>query len=109
MRWRHAEAVRDVRRRGQVHRLLAASGRLGCPHVAVVDMGLQVTLGQVGALASWHNTTHVEGTTLALLNALHRVCAVIQGEARAHLFSFLLMKQSAVIAENMFAWDHPSV
>lgn len=92
-----------------MYRFLAASGRLGCPHVAVVDMGLQVTLGQVGALASWHNTAHVKGTTLALLNALHWVCAVVQGEARAHLFPFFLMKQSTVIAENMFAWDHPSI
>lgn len=64
-----------------MYRFLAASGRLGCPHVAVVDVGLQVTLGQVGALASWHNTAHVKGTTLALLNALHWVCAVVQGEA----------------------------
>lgn len=63
-----------------MHRLLAAGGRLGCPHVAVVDMGLQVTLGQVGALAPRHNTAHVEGTALALLDALHWVCAVVQGE-----------------------------
>lgn len=64
-----------------MHRLLAACGRLCCPHVAVVDMGLQVTLGQVGALASWHNTAHVERTTLALLDALHWICAVIEREA----------------------------
>lgn len=44
-------------------------------------MGLQVTLGEVGALTSWHNTAHVEGTTLALFDALHWVCAVVQGEA----------------------------
>lgn len=47
----------------------------------MVDMGLQVTLGQVGALASRHNTAHVEGTTLALLDALHWICAVVEGEA----------------------------
>lgn len=64
-----------------MHRLLAACGRLCCPHVAVVDMGLQVSLGQVGSFASRHNTAHVEGTTLALLNALHRICAVVEGEA----------------------------
>lgn len=62
--------------------LLAAGGRLGLPHVAVVDMGLQVTLGQVGALASRHNTAHVERSTLALLDALHRVGAVVYGEAK---------------------------
>lgn len=44
-------------------------------------MGLQVTLGEVGALAPRHNTAHVEGTALALLDALHWVCAVVQGEA----------------------------
>lgn len=44
-------------------------------------MGLQVSLGQVGALASRHDTAHVQGTTLALLNSLHRVCAVVEGEA----------------------------
>lgn len=81
MRWGHSETVRDLGCRGQVHGVLSATGRLGCPHVAVVDMGLQVTLGQVGALASRHNTAHVEGTTLALLNALHWVCAVVHGEA----------------------------
>lgn len=77
----HTEPVGDLGCRGQVHRLLAAGGRLGCPHVAVVDMGLQVTLGQVGALASRDNTAHVEGTTLALLDALHWVCTVVQSEA----------------------------
>lgn len=89
--------------------VLASSRRLGCPHVAVVDMGLQVTLGQVGALTSRNNAAHVERTTLALLNALHRICAVVEGEAWTHLISFLLMEQSTVVAENMFAGDHPSI
>lgn len=80
MRWRHAETVRDLGCRGQVHRLLSASGRLS-PHVAVVDMGLQVTLGQVGTFASRHNTAHVEGTPLALFDALHWVCTVVHCEA----------------------------
>lgn len=43
-------------------------------------MCLQVTLGEVSAFAPWNNTAHVEGTALALLNALNRICAVIQGE-----------------------------
>lgn len=47
----------------------------------MVDVGLQVTLGQVGALASRHNAAHEQGATLALLDALHRVCAVVEGEA----------------------------
>ena len=81
VRRRHTETIGDIRRGGQVHWLLAARGRLGCPQVAVVDMGLQVALGQVGPLASRHNTAHVEGTALALLDALHRVCAVVKGEA----------------------------
>lgn len=78
----HAETLRDLRHRRHVNRLLAARGGLSRPHVSVVDMCLQVTLGEVGALAPWHNTAHVEGTALALLNALNRVCAVIQGEAK---------------------------
>lgn len=61
-------------------RLLAARRGLSSPHVPVIDMCLQVTLGEVGALTPWHNTAHVEGTTLALLNALNRICAVIQSE-----------------------------
>lgn len=81
VRWRHAVSFRDLGCRGQMHRLLAASRRLHCPHVAVVNMGLQVTLGEVSALASRHNTAHVEGTTLALLDALHWICAIVQGEA----------------------------
>lgn len=80
MRQRHAEPVGDLGRGGQVHGLLAAGGGLGCPHVAVVDVGLQVTLGQVGALASRHHAAHVEGAALALLDTLHRVCAVVQGQ-----------------------------
>lgn len=64
-----------------MHGLLAASRSLSCPHVSVVDMGLQVALGEVGALAPWHNTAHEEGTALTLLDALHWVCAVVQGEA----------------------------
>lgn len=105
----HAEALWDLGRRGQVHGLLAACRGLGCPHVAVVDVSLEVTLGQVGALASRHNTAHVEGTPLALLDALNRIRAVIQGETRAHLLSFLLMEQRTVVAEDMFARNHSSI
>lgn len=80
VRLMHTETLRDLRYRGHVDRLLAGSRGLRGPHVPVVDMCLQVTLGEVGALTPWHNTAHVEGTTLALLNALNRICAVIQGE-----------------------------
>lgn len=104
-----AETVGDLGLGGQVHGLLSAGGRLGRPDVAVVDVGLQVALRQVGALASRHDAAHVEGTTQALLDALHRVCAAEHGEARAHLISFLLMKQSTVITEHMFAGDHSSI
>lgn len=76
----HAETLRDLGCRGQVNGLLAASRGLGRPHVPVVDVRLQVTLGEIRALAPWHNAAHVKGTTLALLNALNWVCAVIQGE-----------------------------
>lgn len=65
-----------------MNRLLAAHGGLGRPHVPVVNMRLKVTLGEVGALAPGHHTAHVEGPTLALLNALNWVCAVVQREAK---------------------------
>lgn len=72
-------------------------------------MGLQVPLRQVGPLASRHDAAHIKGAAQALFNALHRVRAVVHGEARAHLISFLLMKQSTVVTENMFAGDHSSI
>lgn len=78
----HAVTLWDLRHRGHVNRLLAAHGGLSRPHVPVVNMCLKVTLGEVGALAPWHNTAHVEGPTLALLNALNWVCAVVQREAK---------------------------
>lgn len=89
--------------------MVLAAPRLGGPQVAVVDVRLQVTLGQVGALTSWYDAAHVEGAALALLDALHRVGAVVQGEARTHLISFLLVEQSTVVAENVFAGNHASI
>lgn len=80
VRRRHAEPLRDFGHGRQVHGLLAAHGGLGHPHVAVVHMGLEVPLGQVGALASRHDAAHVEGTSLALLDALDRVGAAVQRE-----------------------------
>lgn len=38
--WRYPEAVRNFRGWRQVYRLRSATGRLGCPHVAMIDMGL---------------------------------------------------------------------
>lgn len=109
VRRRHAEPVRDIRHRGQVDSVLAQRRGLGCPHVAVVDVGLEVALRQVGTLAPRNDAAHVEGAPLALLDALHRVHALIQIQPWTHLLSFLLMQQSAVVAEDMFAGDHPSV
>ena len=43
-------------------------------------MGLQVTLGQVGALASLHLAAHVEGAAQALLYALDLVGAAVEGQ-----------------------------
>ena len=43
----------------------------------MVDVGLQVPLGQVGALAALDDAAHVEGASQALLNALDRVCAAV--------------------------------
>lgn len=40
-------------------------------------MGLQVTLGEVGALAALHNAAHVEGAPQTLLDALDLVCAAV--------------------------------
>lgn len=84
-----------------MHGLLAACRRLGSPHVAVVDVGLEVTLRQVGALASCYNAAHVEGTTLALFNALNRVCAVIEGQAE----ETQTKSNSSVISFDKIAFD----
>lgn len=80
VRRRHTKPLRDLGHRWQMHRILAAHGGLGRPEVAVVHMSLEVPLGQIGALASWHNTTHVEGTSLTLLDALNRIRAAVQRE-----------------------------
>lgn len=56
-----------------------ASGLAG-PHVAMVDVGLQVSLREVGAFAALHDAAHEEGATLALLDALDRVCAAVEGQ-----------------------------
>lgn len=72
-------------------------------------MRLQVTLRQVRALAAWHHAAHVEGAAVALLDALHRVGAAVQVQARTHLLAFLLMEQSAVIAEHVFAGNHSTI
>lgn len=84
---RQAEAVRGVSLGRWVRGLAAgaAAGRrggggLGRPHVAVVDVRLQVALGQVGALAALHHAAHVEGAAVALLDPLDRVCAAVQGQ-----------------------------
>ena len=87
-----AEAVLRVGRRwGWVQRLWpgvppSSSSRLGCFHVAMVDVGLQVPLGQIGALAALDDAAHVEGASQALLNALDRVCAAVQGQTKLQGF-----------------------
>lgn len=53
--------------------------------MAVVDVGLQVALGQVGALASLHHTAHVEGATVTLLYPLDRVCAAVEGQTKLRI------------------------
>lgn len=51
----------------------------------MINVGLQVPLRQVGPLASGHDAAHIKGTAQALFNALHRVRAVVHGEAeRGH-------------------------
>lgn len=91
-----------------MQRLLSAGG-LGCPHVAVVDVGLQIALGEVGAFASRNNAAHVEGTTVTLLDALDRVGAVVQGQTWAHFISLLLVKQCTLVTEYVFAGNHSSI
>ena len=49
--------------------------------MAVVNVRLQVTLGQVGPLAALHDTAHVQRAALALLDALHLISATVHGEA----------------------------
>lgn len=51
----------------------------------MINVGLQVPLRQVGPLASRHDAAHIKGAAQALFNALHRVRAVVHGEAeRGH-------------------------
>lgn len=58
-----------------------ASGFAG-PHVAMVDVGLQISLREVGAFAALHDVAHEKGTTVRLLDALDWVCAAIEGETK---------------------------
>lgn len=51
--------------------------RFARSNVPVVDVGLQVPLREVGALATLHNAAHVEGSTLALFDALDWLGAAI--------------------------------
>lgn len=80
----HTEAVRHLCGWGKVQGVLAACQSLGCPHVAVVDVGLQVTLGKVGALAALHDAAHVEGASQTLFDALDRVCAAEELHTKQH-------------------------
>lgn len=77
VRRRHAEAVGHLRGWRKVERVRAAAGALAGPYVSVVDVGLQVPLGQIGAFATLNDTTHVERATLALFNPLDRVCTAV--------------------------------
>lgn len=60
--------------------LASATRELPRTHVPVVDVRLQVALGQVSALAALHHAAHVQRATLALLNPLHRVCAAVDDQ-----------------------------
>lgn len=77
VRRRHAEAVGHLRGGRKVERVRTAAGALAGPHMPVVDVGLQVSLGQIGAFATLNDTTHVERAALALLNPLDRVCTAV--------------------------------
>lgn len=73
----YTEAVGHLRGGRKVERIRAAAGAFAGPHVPVVDVSLQVSLGQIGALATLNDTTHVERATLALFNPLDRVCTAV--------------------------------
>lgn len=77
VRWGHTEAVGHLRGGRMVERIRAAAGALAGAHVPVVDVSLQVSLGQIGAFATLNDTTHVERATLALFNPLDRVCTAV--------------------------------
>ncbi len=46
----------------------------------MVDVGLQVSVWEVGAFAAVHDAAHEEGATLALLDALDWVWAAVEGQ-----------------------------
>ncbi len=75
-RW-HTEAVGHLRGGRKVERIRAAAGALAGPHVPVIDVSLQVSLGQISAFATLNDTTHVERATLTLFNPLHQVCTTV--------------------------------
>lgn len=78
--WWQAEAVGHVRGRRVMEGLASATRELPCTHVPVVDVRLQVTLGQVSTLAALHHAAHVQRATLALFNPLHWVCAAVDDQ-----------------------------
>lgn len=81
-RWRQPKAVWWVR---GLWRIWARASGLAGPHVAMVDVGLKVSLREVGAFAALHNVAHEEGAALALLDALDRVCAAVEGQTELRI------------------------
>lgn len=84
-RWWQPEAVWWVRGLRRVWQIWTRASSLAGPYVAMVDVGLKVSLREVGAFAALHDVTHEEGATLALLDALDRVCAAVQGQTELRI------------------------
>lgn len=109
VRWGHAEALGHLRAGRMVEGVGVTAGGLACPHVSMINVGLQVSLREIGAFTALNNTTHVKRATMALFNALDWIGTAVQVDTWTHLIALSFMKQCTVITENMLAWNHTSV
>ncbi len=78
-RWK-PEAIWRVGGQSRVWPIQARGSSLADSHVAMFDVGLQVSLWEVGAIAALHDAAHEEGAALALLDALDWVWAAVEGQ-----------------------------
>lgn len=75
----HTETLWNVRARKMV-RVRAACWSLARSHVAVVDVGLQVSLWEVGTFTALNDAAHEKRAALTLFNPLNWVCTAIQSQ-----------------------------
>lgn len=80
VRWGHAETLGHLRAGRMVERVRVTARGLACPHVSMINVGLQVSLREIGAFTAMNNTTHVKRATMALFNPLDWIGTAVQVE-----------------------------